>query len=235
MTRTNPFKQRGIVLIFTMIMLLLLTLVTVNMIQSNRQELAMSSNSMQQSTMFALAESTMVQAARALEKSPVHLDSSGLQCTPTQKLSSGQYVQTQILAGEHPDGFPENASIVRVACLRHDSTVIVGGINPADATKEVVCSTYKPGGQVLCYEDDEKTDEGDGVECEFIGVTTGATPIPSNDYVSSDHSCYNTLKENAAEAKCPIEMYTIRVTANDGYGSQRIVESKYGIDCGASN
>lgn len=52
-------NQRGAVLIFSMVMLLLLTLVSVSMIQQNRQELAMTGNAMDQTKSLASAETEL--------------------------------------------------------------------------------------------------------------------------------------------------------------------------------
>ncbi len=55
----NSHKQRGVVLIFSLVMLLLITLVGVNMIQQNRLQFMMAANSQDQSTRFATAEDVL--------------------------------------------------------------------------------------------------------------------------------------------------------------------------------
>ncbi|MFI3185345.1 MAG: hypothetical protein QX198_05125, partial [Methylococcaceae bacterium] len=52
-------KQRGAVLIFSLIMLLLLTLASVSMIQQNKQELVMTGNALDQTKSFASAETEL--------------------------------------------------------------------------------------------------------------------------------------------------------------------------------
>lgn len=56
-------KQQGAVLAFSLVMLLLLTLLGVSMIQQNRQQLIMSGNTRQQNQVFADAETALFFAA----------------------------------------------------------------------------------------------------------------------------------------------------------------------------
>ncbi len=55
----NSHKQRGVVLIFSLVMLLLITLVGVNMIQQNRLQFMMAANAQEQTTIFASAEDVL--------------------------------------------------------------------------------------------------------------------------------------------------------------------------------
>ena len=59
-------KQCGAVLIFSLVMLLLLTLVSVSMIQKNKQELAMTGNALDQNKSFASAETELGLAEKSI-------------------------------------------------------------------------------------------------------------------------------------------------------------------------
>lgn len=61
-------NQRGAVLIFSLIMLLLLTLVSVSMIQQNKQELAMAGNALEQTKTLANAETQLKLAEQAIDQ-----------------------------------------------------------------------------------------------------------------------------------------------------------------------
>lgn len=59
--------QRGAVLVFSLIMLLLLTLVSVSMIQQNKQELAMTGNTLEQTKSLARAETELKLAEQVID------------------------------------------------------------------------------------------------------------------------------------------------------------------------
>ncbi|MCK9394653.1 MAG: PilX N-terminal domain-containing pilus assembly protein [Methylobacter sp.] len=67
MKQPLALNQRGAVLIFSLIMLLLLTLVSVSMIQQNKQELAMTGNTLQQTKSLASAETELKLAEQAID------------------------------------------------------------------------------------------------------------------------------------------------------------------------
>lgn len=60
-------RQRGAVLVFSLIMLTLLTLVSVSMIQHNKQELAMTGNTLEQTKSLARAETELTQAEQVID------------------------------------------------------------------------------------------------------------------------------------------------------------------------
>lgn len=69
--KTNINHQQGVVLIFSLVMLLLLTLVSVNMIQANQLELAMTANALEQTKELARAEIYLAQAEIVIENKRV--------------------------------------------------------------------------------------------------------------------------------------------------------------------
>lgn len=62
MNQLFAVKQRGAVLIFSLVMLLLLTLVSVTMIQQNKEELTMTGNALEQTKTLTRAETDLAQA-----------------------------------------------------------------------------------------------------------------------------------------------------------------------------
>jgi len=63
----NPVKQQGVVLAFVLVMLLLLTTISVNMIQQNQQNLATANNARQQVAVLSTAETTVLGSGAIIE------------------------------------------------------------------------------------------------------------------------------------------------------------------------
>ncbi|TAN65296.1 MAG: hypothetical protein EPN17_16930 [Methylobacter sp.] len=68
--------QRGAVLAFSLVMLLLLTLVSVSMIQQNKQELAMAGNTLEQTKSLARAETDLAQAQQFIDETRLNPNAS---------------------------------------------------------------------------------------------------------------------------------------------------------------
>jgi Tfp pilus assembly protein PilX len=73
--------QRGVILIFSLVMLTLLTLVTVSMVQQNKQELAMMANTLEQTKSLARAESDLAIAQTKIDEARVR--PADLKCNST--------------------------------------------------------------------------------------------------------------------------------------------------------
>lgn len=67
MREFNVFKQRGAVLAFSLVMLLLLTLVGVSMIQQNKQQFGMANNTLQQTQALATVEAELLRAETIID------------------------------------------------------------------------------------------------------------------------------------------------------------------------
>jgi hypothetical protein len=76
--KTHINHQQGVVLIFSLVMLLLLTLVSVNMIQANQLELAMTANALEQTKELARAETYLAQAEEKIKKRRVATSSNSI-------------------------------------------------------------------------------------------------------------------------------------------------------------
>jgi hypothetical protein len=231
-------NQQGAVLVFTLLMLLLLTLSGANMIQQNKQEFAMVRNSGQQTQTLAKSEQLLAQAENAIQAALEHQpclgtlsspcvnsdpspSSRGYQCTPGTK-SDGSLVQTQLLAGSRPAGMPTEATILAVSCLI--DTANTSSVNLI----EKLCSTYDPtSATTYCYPPDPSNPS---IINKEVCVTTTNPKIPNNGDSSWD--CYKKFQAEATTASCPTEIYTIRVTSVDAVkASKRTIEAKYAVAC----
>lgn len=91
-------KQRGAVLVFSLIMLLLLTLVSVSMIQQNKLELAMVGNTLAQTKSLAKAETDLAQAQVVIDQTRLNPNStppySDLKCNsaPSSQVNQGDVI-----------------------------------------------------------------------------------------------------------------------------------------------
>jgi Tfp pilus assembly protein PilX len=87
------FKQQGAVLAFSLVMLLLLTLVGVSMIQQNKQQLMMAGNMRQQNQVFASVESELSSAEPYIDRQRyVNANIAGLCKAPTAEFDDPNYV-----------------------------------------------------------------------------------------------------------------------------------------------
>jgi Tfp pilus assembly protein PilX len=91
----NVLQQRGAVLAFSLVMLLLLTLVGVSMIQQNKQELGMAGNARQQTQALATAEADMARAEAVIDGLR-YTDKANHLCQPT----SGENDPNQLDEGD---------------------------------------------------------------------------------------------------------------------------------------
>jgi Tfp pilus assembly protein PilX len=121
-------NQRGAVLIFSLIMLLLLTLVSVSMIQQNKQELAMAGNALEQTKTLASAETKLKLAEQAIDTArlnPADLND--------HKCNSSNLINENDSMG--------NATVTAVYCLKNDTETqctFTDGVR--DATAACVCN-----------------------------------------------------------------------------------------------
>jgi Tfp pilus assembly protein PilX len=231
-------NQKGAVLIFTLLMLLLLTLSGVSMIEQNKQQIAMMRNSRQQNQTLARAEQLLAQAENAIKNANEHQpclgtssspcvnsdpspSSKGFTCTPDAK-SDGSLVQTPLLAGSRPAGLPTEATILSVSCLI--DTANTGSVNLI----EKLCSTYdQTTAKTYCYPPDP--DSPSDIDKE-VCVTDTTPKIPDNG--DDSWACYKKFQTEIPMARCPTEIYTIQVTSVDeDTGSKRTIESKYAVAC----
>jgi Tfp pilus assembly protein PilX len=90
--------QRGAVLVFSLIMLTLLTLVSVSMIQQNKQELAMTGNTLEQTKSLARAETDLSSAQTTIDTTRLNPNAtpaySDLKCNsdPTKQVNKNQVI-----------------------------------------------------------------------------------------------------------------------------------------------
>lgn len=105
--------QRGAVLIFSLVMLLLLTLVSVSMIQQNKQELAMTGNTLSQTQSLTRAETDLASAQHYIDTTRLNPNStppySDHRCNSS---TSSQVNQNQVVV----DSANGKATVTGVYC-----------------------------------------------------------------------------------------------------------------------
>ncbi len=105
-------NQRGAVLVFSLIMLTLLTLVSVTLIQQNKQELAMTGNTLDQTKSLAQAETDLANAQITIDHTRLEPPSySSLKCNsdPAKQVNKNQMIVNQATG---------TATVTGVYCLQ---------------------------------------------------------------------------------------------------------------------
>ena len=93
MQQLNLLKQRGAVLAFSLVMLLLLTLIGVSMIQQNKQGLGMAGNARQQIQVLASAEAALSNAEAAVDSLRyIGSNKGNKKCNSAQQLNEGDVI-----------------------------------------------------------------------------------------------------------------------------------------------
>lgn len=127
--------QRGVILIFSLVMLTLLTLVTVSMVQQNKQELAMTGNTLEQTKSLARAESDLAIAQTKIDEARVR--PADLKCNST--------ILSQIDKNDTiPNMVNGTATVTGVYCLAGNlETECTYDINPPSRDTIAACTCYK--------------------------------------------------------------------------------------------
>ncbi len=130
--------QHGAVLIFSLVMLLLLTLAGVSMIQQNKQELAMTGNTLEQTKSLARAETDLATAQRLIDTTRLNPGSvpaySDLKCNSSV---ASQVNENQVLVTTASG----KATVLGVYCLMDSvetQCTFTGGVRDAIAA----CTCY---------------------------------------------------------------------------------------------
>ncbi len=232
----SPFllKQRGAVLAFALVMLVLLTLVATSMIQQNKLELQVSQNSREQTQTFANAEAILAQAKNDIDtfrndvNVEIHRDVNGLalddpnhQCTYVMDTTFNLPRQALILAGTTlANG---QARIISTSCglLNADGKSIQSG-------SLVMCSRYN-GNTTSCYP------SGGEVGCTSNGIQAVFdifnTPNDASQacYQYYDPQFISGVSPPTGQPLCSVEVYEIEVTVNNG--SKRSITAKHKVPC----
>lgn len=133
-------KQCGAVLAFTLVMLLLLTLVGVSMIQQNKQQLVMAGNVRQQNQVFADVESQLFSAEPLINQMRyVDANVSGICKLPPVDPDS---IPQLIVNYENPNnGGKITSEITEIYCFTKDDNVL--RCNAKDDPTSLGCQKWK--------------------------------------------------------------------------------------------
>ncbi|MDD2863746.1 MAG: hypothetical protein PHC99_03360 [Methylococcales bacterium] len=237
-------KQRGAVLAFSLVMLLLLTLAATRMIQQNKQQLEISNNARQATQEFANAEGVLAEAKNIINTKPAHIDPSATPLPPSdpnhQCVPTSAYKQHILPAGV----VNNSATILSASCMSSIGT-----------TK---CTDYV-GSKLTCY---PKSAGASGVNCtgksidEIAALFTDPTdacyqpydPTCSNPNGGSDPNITNSSNPDdnynpnprcritpptpLPLSSCPKEVYKIDVISTSSNGTSREIISDHVVGCG---
>lgn len=255
--RKSPLsRQRGVVLIFTLVILLLLTLLSVNMIQQNRLEFMMAGNVQTQTQTFSSAESLLKIAENFIDtwhgqyrlecRDPIKNDP----VSPTQvayqcyDLNMVPYNHMEVLDLAPNQSIPSKL----YHCLTPEDS---SPSNPnADVSFNGLTANDELAGLQIMDEDSStnawEITHAMGLDTNGVGIATGATvSITSVACLLNTTNAEVTLKDdsqidvleyanghNSISTSCASLIYTIKaVSVPTGTFAERSVESKYAVRC----
>lgn len=241
----NIKSQRGAVLAFSLVMLLLLTLAATRMIQQNKQQLEMANNARLLTQEFANSEGVLADAQNIINTNPAHIDPSATPLPPSEP--NHQCVPISDVYKQHilPAGVINNsAKILTASCLSSTGT-----------TK---CTDYV-GTTLTCY---PKSAGASGTDCtgktidEIAALFSDPTdacyqpydPTCSNPNGGSDPNITNSSNPDnnynpnprcrltpptpLPPPSCPKEIYKIQVISTSDNGATREIISDHVVGCG---
>ena len=212
-------NQRGAVLAFSLVMLLLLMLASTSMIQQNKAQIGVATNAGQQVTAFANVETALrsTQAALAVLRydSAPYPPATGAATHCKSGASNSVHVNTDVA----PTGSLFTATVKAEYCISNYDDLAGGG------------NEYR------CFYNSDGT--RNTVVGSRVAANLTATPpvyaVPSVDEVAACNKLTAAGWRGAGVANpdfCHIEVYTVHVTLNDvTTGASRTVESKFQIEC----
>lgn len=238
----NLKSQRGAVLAFCLLMLLLLTLAGTRMIQQNKQQLEIAGNTRLLTQEFANAEGLLAEAKNVINDNPAHVDSSGTainnsahQCEPT-----ADFKQNILLAG---------VTIMSVRCKSDDGTEQVcssyDGVKTVCKDTTIACNTISDAiaqfnaPTDICYQDydpqcNEDLSTTNNPRCKNVTPTPDDTnKTCSDNFIYKEATQAEPSKCIYPPPSCPKEIYTIQVISTNLNGTTRQIVSDHVVGCGS--
>ena len=238
---SNFKRQRGVILAFSLVMLLLLTLAGTRMIQQNKQQLAMAVNTRLLTQEFASAETLLANEKKLINATVAHnnylsddyfstsaklaINDPKHQCTPIPSVPSAPLAnlkQNPGLAGSIIETDTTKVRILQVSCMTSAGVF------------SQICSSYSTtDNKTTCH-----PNTGDVLDC------TAATDLVTK-FADPGNACYQPYDPQCKDSnastclattapKCPREIYKIQVISiNPNGGASREITSDYDIGCGA--
>lgn len=250
----NLKNQRGAVLAFCLVMLLLLTLAGTRMIQQNKQQLEMANSGRLLTQRFSDTESLLEKAKNAINDQDGHIDPTDLavnhskhQCTPSlYKTSNGDDDLDGLdntVDDDDSDGTPNGSDEDYIGIPRQNIMLAgeVPGVSEAIILSvkcrsysnlnyiEEICSTYD-NSEISC---NQKT----GCIVDFNPPANDTRINALKEFNQSSNLCYQkydplSTSSGNEQGKCPREIYTIQLTSTDSSGTTRKVVSDHVVGCG---
>jgi len=214
MKRFNKNKQGGVVLVFSLLILLLITLVGVNMVQQNRLQFMMAANSQMQTTSFIDTEDVLELAEYFIARQryiaqPVPPATEKTKLPPPlgkgtvyacNKTASGKFDQ---IKPHRLNGDELQATGAWAGVGLGLSDDIIARSNPVVEVTQTACMNIG-NTEILCTPDSNTVSGWDAAEMQ----------------------CYQS-----DQAQCLTEIYTLNIELTDPSGSQHVVQSRFAVRC----
>ncbi|MCF7998310.1 MAG: hypothetical protein K9L25_04595 [Methylovulum sp.] len=254
--KSSVSRQQGVVLVVSLVILLLLTLLSVNMIQQNRLEFMMAGNAQMQSQAFSSAESLLkitenfidtwhgryrIECRDPITNDPVSPTQVAYQC---YNLNMIPYGHLEVLELEPNQTIPEKL----FHCLTPEdssasnpnSDPSLGGLTADTELEDLQAMDEDP--STVAWE----ITHAMGLDTNGVGIATGATvSITSIACLNSETNQEIVFKDdtqngvlgyanghNSVSTSCASLIYAIKaVSIPTGTFAERSVESKYAVRC----
>ena len=224
--------EQGVVLVFSLIMLLILTLLSISMIQQNRLNFMMAGNAQTQTEEFSTAENI-------LKLTEGYIDT--LHSAYTREcMANYNGDRTQISYGCYNEnsGYYDNWSIVYTVDGEVNDRLYLCDTTPdKDEFAGLLAIDNDP--ETHAWEiTDRVVPDGTNAEVSITAIACINTTT-SMETLCKDDSQRDLLQNDLGADKCswatncPVALYTLRIISHTNTGAERIVESKYGVRCDA--
>lgn len=211
MKKATISSQRGAVLIFSLLMLLLITLMGVSMVQQNRMQFMMAANAQGQNQAFSGVENILLRAEEYVDNQR-YADKAIFSCKKT--VVSGKSIFTQL---------PVATTVAVGATTDTTKSDITSAVNTYLSNKTPVanslCSDCKVEiAKTVCFSTQTNVSEDCSINTQYTDPLTGVTNYTY---------CYSDKVQD-----CSTEIYTLKATIVDAVTNvTRIVEDNYAVRC----
>jgi len=204
--RKHSKKQSGVILVFSLLMLLLISLLGVNMVEQNRVQFLMAGNSQQQSIDFSTAENVL----RLVED---YIDTTRYEVWP--------FVP--------PPPPPPNYPDVAYTCKTNTETPPrLDQIKPNDPFDDTdnINDLIDLSDEALALGVIAKITKTSCLKTGGVEQECKADKNESSGWDVDESNC-----NQITVTQCPTEIYTINIKVTNKTGSKKVIESRYAVRC----
>ncbi len=228
-------SEAGVVLIFSLIMLLILTLLSINMIQQNKLEFMMAGNAQSQTVAFSSAENILRLTENYIDNT-LHIKYSQKCIEPIYTPDGTQVNYTCYNEATRSYNIPNQVIDLVVGDIKRESIYHCDATSPSDELNELasianvdsITNAWEITDQLFLNNTDAKV--------SIVSIACiSHTPITENVCKDSSSASLLLLNKCTSVNNCATILYTLNIVTKTNMEAERIVESKYGVRCDDEN